>query len=95
MVWKMSWKDISWDIAQDVMINPAIDPEYDTTHYHHCPGCYCKYECTMMCTIEPDLEEDGKKFGSHSECAFCEARINEEEKYKSKEFWDRYNGFIK
>lgn len=63
-------------------------------HYHHCPSCYTIHSCTMECTIEPDLEDPvahpGKKFGSHCECEHCLYAGKFD-----KEFWDRYNGFIK
>lgn len=59
------------------------------SHYHHCPSCYEKCLCDLDCTIEPDLEDDGKEFGAHCICDSCIA--NE----LTKEWWDRYNGFIK
>lgn len=43
----------------------------------------------MNCTICPDLEDDGKQFGSHCECEDCQKEI------KDKEFWDIYHGFKK
>ena len=49
----------------------------------------------MLCTIEPDLEEDGKMFGSHCECHDCQTALSVQDKYKTKEFWDKYNGIIK
>lgn len=64
-------------------------------HYHHCPNCYIHAPCIMDCSIQPDLEDDGKEFGSHTFCPVCEEEKEKEERYKSKEFWDRYNGFIK
>lgn len=63
-------------------------------HYHACPTCYEKWECKLECTIEPDLEDPachpGKSFGAHCECNSCDTSP-----YQTKEFWDRYNGFIK
>lgn len=63
-------------------------------HYHSCPECYEKYSCEMKCTIEPDLEDPvchpGKEFGAHCVCDQCD-----QSKYLTKEFWLRYNGFIK
>jgi hypothetical protein len=48
----------------------------------------------MKCYIEPDLEDPvshpGKEFGAHCVCDECD-----QSKYQTKEFWDRYNGFIK
>lgn len=64
-------------------------------HFHHCPECYQKWECQMKCTLEPDLEDEGKQFGSHCMCDGCEKEIVEQQKYFTKEFWLRYNGFIK
>jgi ADP-ribose pyrophosphatase YjhB (NUDIX family) len=29
-------------------------------HYHHCPVCYEHWQCDHNCTIEPDLEDNGK-----------------------------------
>lgn len=82
-----------WNISSDVMMNEFIlGIDYGVKHYHHCPNCYIHHECIMACTIEPDLSEDGKPFGAHCKCESCE---QEDEKYKSKEFWLRYNGFIK
>lgn len=40
-------------------------------HYHHCPSCYEIYSCELDCTIEPDLDDDGKEFGSHCLCDDC------------------------
>lgn len=40
-------------------------------HYHSCPSCYEKPSCEMDCSIEPDLEDDGRQFGSHSICDEC------------------------
>ncbi len=78
-------------------------PKIRMKHYHSCPECYEKWECTWDCTIEPDLEDPdtypGRQFGAHCMCDTCEkvvrAREQNEEKYKTKEFWDVYNGFIK
>jgi hypothetical protein len=72
-------------------------------HYHHCPECYEKWQCNFDCTIEPDLEDRGRQFGAHCICNSCEKEVyyhtvlttNDEEKYKHKEFWDAYNGFVK
>lgn len=62
-------------------------------HYHHCPECYEKWKCQMECTIEYDLQDDqcdpGKQFGSHCICPECDTEA------LTKEFWNRYNGFIK
>lgn len=65
------------------------------THWHHCPECYEKYPCDMDCTIEPDLFDNGREFGAHCICFVCEEKAMGEAKYKTKEFWLRYNGFIK
>jgi hypothetical protein len=70
-------------------------------HYHSCPECYEKYSCDMDCTIEPDLEDPiahpGKQFGSHCECASCQKleRDSHGTVLYSKEWWDRYHGFIR
>jgi hypothetical protein len=37
-------------------------------HYHHCPYCYESFACELICTIEPDLEQNGRDFGSHVIC---------------------------
>lgn len=83
----MSWMDPELDYH---LINDVLKP-----HYHHCPNCYSHWECDYKCTIEPDLEDEGKQFGSHCACPSCDKQIQDEEKYKTKEFWLRYNGFIK
>lgn len=72
-------------------------------HYHHCPVCYEHWKCYYSCTIEPDLEDNGKEFGAHCTCNSCENMITHERifysadrfKYTTKEFWDVYNGFVK
>ncbi len=72
-------------------------------HYHHCPVCYDHWSCDMNCTIEPDLEDNGKQFGAHTTCPSCDKMIEHEDifysksedKYQMKEFWDVYNGFVK
>lgn len=65
-------------------------------HYHHCPACYEHYECEMDCTIEPDLEQDGKQFGAHCVCPVCE---NKEHLTKTgtytQEWFARYYGVIR
>ena len=63
-------------------------------HYHHCPECYEHAPCNLYCSIEPDLAEAGKEFGSHCLCDIC-LNKKKEDKYKTKEFWDRYNGYVK
>ena len=40
-------------------------------HYHHCPSCYEIFPCLLECTIEPDLEDNGRQFGSHCFCDSC------------------------
>lgn len=72
-------------------------------HYHHCPICYDRWSCELKCTIEPDLEENGKEFGAHCTCPPCDDMVihediyysKDEYKYKTKEFWAVYNGFVK
>jgi len=59
-------------------------------HYHSCPECYEYVECYMDCTIEYDLQDGDKEFGAHCVCDQCD-----NSKYETKEFWLRYNGFIK
>lgn len=70
-----------------------------TAHYHHCPGCYEHWKCHFDCTIEPDLEDQGRQFGAHCLCDDCErearCRSDNDEKYKTQEFWNWYNGFTK
>ena len=61
-------------------------------HYHSCPECYEKHKCNLNCTIEPDLEDNGKQYGSHCACDDCQYKID---CLKNKEFWDKYNGFTK
>lgn len=73
------------------------------SHFHHCPECYEHWECSFNCTIEPDLEDDGKEFGAHCTCPPCDVILHHEAvfkesgsgKYNTKEFWDVYNGFVK
>jgi hypothetical protein len=43
----------------------------DPVHYHGCPECYEKKPCTMDCTIEPDLEDNGRQFGAYVCCEDC------------------------
>ena len=67
-------------------------------HWHHCPECYEKFQCMMECTIEPDLEEDGKQFGAYCKCFECEPIPGRDELGRpietfSKDWWDRYHGF--
>jgi len=72
-------------------------------HFHHCPDCYKTWSCKFDCTIEPDLEDKGKQFGSYCRCKSCDKQIyyqnilatNDDEKYKYKDFWEAYNGFVK
>jgi hypothetical protein len=65
-------------------------------HYHGCPECYEKYSCDMDCTIELDLADSvcypEKQFGAYCICNGCNSE--KEDKYKTKEFWLRYNGFM-
>jgi hypothetical protein len=57
----------------------------------------------MECTIEPDLEDDGREFGAHCTCPQCDIMVahedvfysKDEDKFHTKEFWDVYNGFVK
>jgi hypothetical protein len=69
-------------------------------HWHHCPECYEQYQCMMECTIEPDLEHDGKQYGAHCKCFQCEPLSgrdsvgNKIEEF-SQEWWDKYNGIIR
>lgn len=89
--------NIHWDdedyVTGDV---PAIAPLY---HYHHCPECYEYHDCTMNCTIEPDLgTHKGRPFGSHCLCDKCDKikldTLNSKYiKIYSKHWWDIYNGF--
>jgi uncharacterized protein len=51
----------------------GLDVERDPKglHYHACPACYRNVPCTMACTIEQDLSENGVDFGSHARCSDC------------------------
>jgi hypothetical protein len=49
----------------------------------------------MACSIEYDLQDGDKQYGAYCICDECEEEKKEENKYKTKEFWLRYNGFIK
>lgn len=90
----------NWGIAEDLMIQ---DYEVETPlyHYHHCPECFEHHDCSMNCTIEPDLgTHNGRPFGSHCKCAKCDKAaapaLNNNSKYikiYSKQWWDIYNGF--
>lgn len=55
-------------------------------HYHSCPNCYEHVSCQMSCSIEPDLQDDDKDFGTHCICDECQT-FN-----LSQEWFDRYNG---
>ena len=59
-------------------------------HYHGCPECYEKWPCEENCTIEYDLQDGDKAYGAYCVCDQCDVS-----KYKTKEFWDIYNGFKK
>lgn len=65
-------------------------------HYHHCPECYEAKPCEMLCTMEPELEDPvshpGKTFGAHCICDDCSLLKARD---LNKEWWLRYNGFIK
>ncbi len=45
-------------------------------HYHHCPTCYDHHQCLMACSIEPDLCDGDRQFGSHCNCSICEREAN-------------------
>lgn len=45
------------------------------THFHHCPHCYEAFACSGRCTIEPDLADCGRDFGSHAVCRKIECLI--------------------
>jgi hypothetical protein len=60
-------------------------------HFHHCPECYEKVLCELNCTIEPDLQDGDREFGSHCVCEHCAAQVKE----PTKEWWDIYHGFKK
>lgn len=70
-------------------------PKTNKGHFHHCPEYYYHYPCDLYCTVEPDLRDNCKDFGVHCLCDDCKNKKDVEDKYLSKEFWDRYNGFIK
>jgi len=85
--------DISCMICNPIY--PTTSSSNGKDHWHHCPECYLKIPCQLYCSIEPDLEDNGREFGSHCVCDICRDKKKEEDKYKSKEFWDRYNGYVK
>ncbi len=44
-------------------------------HFHDCPFCYRAWECEYDCTIEPDLSEGDRLFGSHHTCKSIHCHI--------------------
>lgn len=59
-------------------------------HYHACPECYEHWKCNLDCTIEPDLQDGDREFGSHCTCPVCDPN---HPKY-DQAWFDRYNGFL-
>lgn len=51
-------------------------------HRHSCPECYDSWTCTYPCTLEPDLEDRGEPFGSHTVCDQCEENLLREKLYQ-------------
>ncbi len=43
-------------------------------HYHGCPECYENWECSLDCSIEPDLFDfiNNREFGSYCTCPGCD-----------------------
>lgn len=64
-------------------------------HFHSCPNCYEHVPCHMNCSIEYDLEDKGRQFGSYCLCDECDPKSKNSMQVYSKEWWDRYHGFIK
>ena len=56
--------------------------------------CRCNIKCELYCYIDNELSNDDFDFGSNQTCSDC-SKLLEENKYKIKEFWDKYNGFTK
>lgn len=46
-----------------------------TEHFHDCPVCFDAFACERDCTIEPDLSDAGRDFGSHAVCQRIECLI--------------------
>lgn len=46
-----------------------------TEHFHDCPLCFDAFACSHPCTIEPDLADRGRNFGSHAVCQRIECQI--------------------
>lgn len=44
-------------------------------HWHDCPVCFDSFQCSDRCTIEPDLSDDGRDFGSHTVCHRIECQL--------------------
>lgn len=70
-------------------------------HYHKCPECYEVWKCDYLCTMEPDQDDPDTypdyQFGAITKCPTCDPPFPPDpvDKYKTKEFWDVYNGFVK
>lgn len=58
--------------AFDHLTNASIPRDPAGLHYHHCPECYEKAPCVMLCTVEGDLSGDGVDFGHHAVCEECQ-----------------------
>lgn len=58
--------------AFDHLTNASILRDPAGLHYHHCPECYEKAPCVMLCTVEGDLSGDGVDFGHHAVCDECQ-----------------------
>jgi hypothetical protein len=46
-----------------------------TEHFHNCPLCFDAFPCSYPCTIEPDLADRGRDFGSNIVCQRIECQI--------------------
>jgi hypothetical protein len=60
-------------------------------HWHNCPHCYDDYTCAWDCTIEPDLAEPGRPFGSSFICnsihCHIRAAIDRYEERREERLW--------
>lgn len=55
----------TWNFARRYMPQDILE------HFHSCPECHEDVACKMECSIEPELEQPEKQFGSYSICDSC------------------------